>query len=398
MARVPKLIASLEQIKALKPDIIVPARGKAIEQPRQAIDTLIARLRQVYLNYLSINALWWYFGVETMTASGHLIFGERIIPRMPEAQKFEQPPWLTEFATTRVIRAQDGSAFVIDCWGKKEIDRISKMVDDGEITRVVGIFVTHYHHDHVPAVPALAEKFGCPVYCTPVSRNILERPGDYRMPCLANTPISNIRCVERLAWAEYELRFMDFPGQTFYHGAMLVTRKGERPILFVGDSFSPTGIDDYCIWNRNLLEEDQGYFHCLKTVRDMDPRPMLVNQHIPPPFEFDDARIDYMLDQLRLRYALLAELFPYPVNFGMDPCWARFEPYCAQPGDTPRLIIVNHAKQPLSFYVDGKLLFRNIPPGAERAIPWTLPDVTQSVNIRCREIPALQTSTEILIP
>ena len=397
MARVPKLIASLEKIKALNPDTIVPARGKAIEKPRQAIDTLISRLQQAYLNYLSINALWWYFGAETMTASGHLIFGERVIPRMPEAQKFDMPPWLTEFATTRVIHAGDGSAFIIDCSGKREFERIVKMVEAGEIKRIEGVFITHYHHDHVPGVALLVEKFDCPVYCSPVCRNILERPGDYRMPCVANVPIKNIRCVESLDWAEYAFRFMHFPGQTLLHDAVLVTRKNERPILFVGDSFSPTGIDDYCIWNRNFLEEGQGYFYCLDVIRDMEPRPLIINQHIVPPFEFDDARIEYMLNQLRLRRELLSELFPYPVNFGMDPRWARFEPYCVQPGDAPRLIILNHAKRPLSFYVDGKLLFRNVPPGEERSIPWPLPRATQSVNIRCREIPALQTSTEILV-
>ena len=398
MARVPKLIASLEKIKALNPDVIIPARGRPIVQPQEAIDTLVERLRQVYLNYLSINALWWYFGAETMGASGRLVFGERIIPRMPEAQKFEQPPWVTEFVTTRILHAQNGSAFVIDCNGPREAERIIKMVDDGVIKRIDGIIITHYHHDHVPGVAPLVEKYNCPVYCTPFLRNILERPSDYRMPCLADVAIKNIRCVESLDWAEFNMRFMHFPGQTLYHDAILVTRRNERPILFVGDSFSPTGIDDYCIWNRNFLEEDQGYFQCLKIIRDMKPRPLLINQHIPPPFEFDDARIEYMLNQLRLRYQLLSELFPYPVNFGMDPRWARFEPYYAQPGDTPRLIIFNHAKKPLSFYVNGKLLFRNIPPGEEYAIPWHVPTATESVNIRCREIPALQMSTEILAP
>ena len=398
MARVPKLIDSLEKIKALNPDVIIPARGRRIERPAEAIDTLVARLRQVYLNYLSINALWWYFGAETMGASGRLIFGDRVIPRMPEAQQFEQPPWLTEFATTRVLHAQDGSAFVIDCNGPQEAARVIKMVDDGIITRIDGIIITHYHHDHVPGVAPLVEKYNCPVYCTPFLRNILERPDDYRMPCLADVAIKNIRCVESLDWAEFSMRFMHFPGQTLYHDAILVTRRSERPILFVGDSFSPSGIDDYCIWNRNFLEEGQGYLKCLELVRDMKPRPLLVNQHIKPPFEFDDARIEYMLDQLRLRRELLSALFPYPVNFGMDPRWARFEPYFAQPGDTPRLVILNHAKKPLSFYVDGKLLFRDIPPGEERAIPWHVPTATESVNIRCREIPALQISTEILAP
>jgi len=397
MARVPKLIASLETIQALNPDVIIPAQGNAIGNPQQAIDKLIDRLQQVYLNYLSINALWWYFGADTMTTSGHLMFGERIIPRMPEAQKFEQPPWITEFATTRVIHAQDGSAFIIDCSGKREFERIVKMVDDGEIKRIEGVFITHYHHDHVPGVPLLVAKYDCPVYCSPVCRNILERPGDYRMPCVANAPIRNIRCVESLDWAEFNIRFMHFPGQTFYHDAALVTRKGERPVFFIGDSFSPTGIDDYCTWNRNLQEDGQGYSYCLNMIRDMEPRPMLINQHIPPPFEFDDARIDYMLGQLQQRRQLLSELFPYPVNFGMDSRWARFEPYCAEPLDEPRLIILNHAKRPLSFYVDGQLRFRNIPPGEERAIPWPRPEATQSVVIRCREIPALQTSTEILI-
>ena len=39
---------------------------------------------------------------------------------------------------------------------------------------------------------------------------------------------------------------------------MLAKKADERPIFFIGDAFAPSGIDDYCVLNRNLVHEDDG--------------------------------------------------------------------------------------------------------------------------------------------
>jgi hypothetical protein len=85
-----------------------------------------------------------------------------------------------------------------------------------------------------------------------------------------------------MRWNEYNLTFHFFPGQTIYHGALLVRRQDEKPVFFIGDAFSPSGIDDYCVLNRNLVGEQQGYMLCLKKLRRIKQDFWLINEHIPP--------------------------------------------------------------------------------------------------------------------
>ena len=53
-----------------------------------------------------------------------------------------------------------------------------------------------------------------------------------------------------MRWHE-SVNFFDFPGHTLYHGGFWWRDGGEKP-FFVGDSFTPSGIDDYCLQNRDF--------------------------------------------------------------------------------------------------------------------------------------------------
>jgi len=192
--------------------------------------------------------------------------------------------------------------------------------------------------------------------------------------------------------------------------------------LLVGDSFTPNGIDDYCLWNRNFPGDHEGYLYCLEMIRNREPRPFLVNQHVSPLFEFDDEQIDYMVNALKERRKLLATMFPYAspeygngVGFGVDSIWARFEPYYVPAESTLpiRLMVRNHADRPLSFYVDwtaedgtprSELLFRDVPPSGEQIVLFPRPQPSPSDTVkpftaivRCREIPPLEIGVEAVM-
>ena len=57
---------------------------------------------------------------------------------------------------------------------------------------------------------------------------------------------------ESWQWHEFTVTAYHLPGQTLYHGGLLIEGRGHR-ILFCGDSFTMAGIDDYCAGNRNWL-------------------------------------------------------------------------------------------------------------------------------------------------
>jgi hypothetical protein len=160
-------------------------------------------------------------------------------------------------------------------------------------------------------------------------QDIVEDPGRYRMPCLTTNPITGEVKGEADSWQWREFRMASyfFPGQTLYHGGLHIERESGEKIFFVGDSFTPSGTDDYCLQNRNFTGEDEGYLYCLRLLEKLGGNPWLINQHVLPMFRYDAARVDRMRLELRRRARLLAELTPLPhANYAVDESWARIYP------------------------------------------------------------------------
>ncbi|MFP6765163.1 MAG: MBL fold metallo-hydrolase, partial [Planctomycetaceae bacterium] len=235
--RLASLIAILRKIRAENPDVIIPARGPVINQPIQSIDRLISRVQALYANYLSTNALHWYFKQERMTLCGRRVLGENAeVQLMPYALYQETPDWIWEQGTSRMIISDDGHDFLIDCGYQRIIDGLRKLMDLGLVRKVDGIFVTHYHDDHTDMVQAAAGEFQCPVYATPEYRDILENPAAYHMPAMTSNPMKNViarKSGSRMRWKEFEFTFRFFPGQAIYHGALLVRRRQETPVFLL---------------------------------------------------------------------------------------------------------------------------------------------------------------------
>jgi len=362
-SRLAGLIDGLRKVAAAKPDLVVPARGPVIRQPQQAIERLIGRVQALYKNYLSTNALHWYFKEERMRISGERVLGEGAeIELMPYCRHEQTPDWVFEESTSRLILSESGHGLLLDCGYQRVIDAVDELIDGGIVKQVDGIFATHFHDDHTNMVQAAAEKYDCPVYATREYADVLENPGAYHLPCLTSEPILNVTALEdghTMRWHEFELTFHFFPGQTYYHGALMARKPGKKPILFVGDSFAPSGLDDYCVRNRNLVHDDAGYLRCLAQLRAEKSDFWLVNQHIQYVFAFSPEELDYLEKRYRRRIGILRELFPWDdPNYGIDPRWAVLYPHGVRlaPGQSAELELrlTNHSPEPRTFRVTAR--------------------------------------------
>jgi glyoxylase-like metal-dependent hydrolase (beta-lactamase superfamily II) len=352
-ARLGDVVASLQKVAAEKPDLLVPARGPIIRNPVEAMETLTSRIRALYSNYLSIDALRWYFKDDHIMAKARRVLGPGAkVNWMPMAETAPAlPAWIVPIDNARLIVSSDKTGFLVDCGSQHIIDELMNLRAAGKLSSVEHVFITHYHDDHTDAVSKLVENFGCAVHASPQNRDVLENPGAYRLPCLTRNPIrvtSEATNRTRWRWKEFELTLYYFPGQTIYHDALLVKRDQGEEIFFIGDSFTPSGIDDYCLLNRNLLLEGKGFFGCLDLVRREAPQAWLINQHVEPAFRFSDSQIAHMQAVLQQRVTLLENLLPWDdPNFGLDESWARFYPYAlrvpARESFTLSLRIMNHA-------------------------------------------------------
>jgi glyoxylase-like metal-dependent hydrolase (beta-lactamase superfamily II) len=363
------LIQSLRKVAAQQPDLLVPARGPVIEQPQAAIQRLIERVQAAYANYLSVSAGRWYFKDHYDVLASRVLGDSAKVDWMPYARTIEKTPpnWIVPIDNSRLLLSQDRCGFLIDCGSQAIFNRVQKLKETGRFSSMDGLFITHYHDDHTDWVNEFLSGFDCPIYVTPVMEDVLRRPGAYRLPAMTAKPITRLKVVpdgHRMRWRKFTLTFYDYPGQTIYHDALLVEKDGGEKVFFIGDSFTPSGMDDYCLQNRNFLRDGTGYLYCLDCLRNkVPPEALLINEHVMEPFRFDGDQISLMVNSLEQRRTVLRELLPWDdVNYGIDEQWARVFPYGQEvaPG-TPAEVAVkllNHSTKRAVFAVR-----LNVPPG-----------------------------------
>ena len=353
-SRAAGVVAGLRKIAAAKPDIIVPARGPVVRNPLTAINTEIARIQAVFRSHFSIDALRWYRGDDKIRAMAARVLGNEQIDWMPMADMRPKPPeWIVPITNSRLVVSQSGAAFLVDCGNNNVVRELRKLRDEGRFKTLDGIYITHYHDDHTNMAQAVADEYHCPIYACEEMRDILERPGAYHMPCLTPNAMRNVKAMSdgaKQRWNEFEFTYSYYPGQTLLHGGLLLKKDSGEKIFFVGDSFTPSGVDDYCLTNRNFLPPEKGFVYCLNALRKMDFDYQLINEHVLPTFHFSPEQIDLMLQTFHARDALLRGLFPWDdPSYGLDEQWARFYPYTIEtPAAAPlelQVIVLNHSSK-----------------------------------------------------
>lgn len=317
-----QVIASLRAVQSAGADTLVPAHGILMEDPAAAIDALETRLKVCYDEYAAISALRWYFPQMLST----YLEGPRV---MPFRQGQEPPTFLRNHATTWTLISESGAAFVMDCCDGSIIEDLRRWQAAGEITSVEGLWITHYHYDHTEGIPEFKRVFGGPVIADPAVAQIVADPLAWRLTCNTPTTVAVDQWTahrERWQWREFTMTAFYFPGQTLYHDALLVEGRGHR-LFFIGDSFTPAGIDDYCAFNRNFLGAGVGFDCCLALIEELQPD-LLFNSHVAVAFDFTPEEIAYMRTNLAKREDTFGKLFPWDhPNYGMDDLWVRCAPY-----------------------------------------------------------------------
>jgi glyoxylase-like metal-dependent hydrolase (beta-lactamase superfamily II) len=329
-ARAGQLIASLRKVRAEGADVLVPARGPMIVKPAAEIDLLVGRLQALLDSHFATDALRWYWGPESWQTRATLAMGKAPSAPMPMAVERDLPGYVIAIGNSRLLVSTSGAAFLLDAGYPQIVEKLEELQAAGRFRNLEGVWVTHYHDDHTDHVSKVAKKFGAKVFFNERIKDIVENPGRYRMPCLTTNPIAGDARGEgeRWAWREFQFTSYFFPGQTLYHGGLSVEREGAEKLFFVGDSFTPSGTDDYCLQNRNFVHANEGYRYCLDLLEKLGGTHWLINQHVLPMFRYDAGQMGRMREELGKRERLLAELTPLPdANYAVDESWARIYPY-----------------------------------------------------------------------
>jgi len=351
MGNMKKLVPSMKKLQALETDMLVPSHGELIRNPSPSIHKTIERLDALLDNYRSISSMNYYFPD---------YFGEdgNDFEKMNTAKCTEFPDYIKAIGfTSFVILSDTGAALLIDCGHTETIEALKNLVDEGIVKSVDGCWITHYHDDHVDFLNQLVSSYSCPVMAIDLVAGIIGQPKSYFLPCISPCTVPSVEALPDgffWNWNEFTLTAFHFPGQTLYHGGLFVEGH-HRKIFFSGDSFSPTGIDDYCSGNRNFLGENKGFLQCINVLRRCKPD-YITNQHQRLMFEFGDRHLDYMESKLKERIRILTEILPWDnPNFGTDEWWVRTYPYEQEAMPGSRIFIevhlTNHGSGPANAIV-----------------------------------------------
>jgi len=318
----PQLKASLERIRQARPDAIVPSHGRIMRQPDRAIAALCARLDLCYDKYVAISALRHYFPKLFVDYAGRS-------DHMPIRPGKKPPDCLRHVGTSWILLSHDNAAFVMDCGSPRVVKTLQQMVAQCEIRSVEGLWVTHYHDDHVAAIPEFQNAFACPCITDEHVAEVITDPLAWRLPCISSSRARVDRATrdgDSWTWHEFKLTAYHFPGQTLYHAGLLVEGQDLR-MFFTGDSFTMAGIDDYCPQNRNPFGAGVGFQRCVALLDQLRPT-HIFNCHVNDAFDFTAEECRQMRANLAEREKLFGQLMPWDhPNYGTDDSWVRTFPY-----------------------------------------------------------------------
>lgn len=320
----PILLASAKTLADSGIDTLIPSQGEPIDDVASAVDRLNGRMDKLLRNYVAISSINHYF--PDMYAAI-----EDDPQRMKPVPLKIRPEFVDDAGyTSRLIISESGAGLLIDGGNAIVIDGVNKALESGQINSLEACWITHYHDDHVNALPEIVEAFGCDIITDRHVAEVLEHPSRFYLPCISHlgTPVDRItEDGESWQWHEFTLTAYHLPGQTLYHSGLLVEGRGAK-LFFGGDSGSPCGVDDHCCPNRNFLGGGRGFRRCFEIWRECEPD-CIFNEHQPwHGYVFDSNALDYMDRNLASREELVADLVPWDdPNFGLDESWVRAYPY-----------------------------------------------------------------------
>lgn len=249
-------IASLLELRAHKPDLLLPSHGEPITNPEVAIEELIERLwtlLQARGDNLDLFA-WYEKPFESLTP--HLLWNR------------------TSFAYSYVLLSASGKALLIDygydfmtglAAGSDRASRrptlytLRQLKRDYGVTKVDVVLPTHYHDDHVAGFNLLRDVEGSEVWAAENFAMILEHPEQCDLPCLWYDPVPVDRVLplgEPVSWEEYTFTLYAQPGHTTHAVAISLTVDGKR-VLAIGDQYAGGGAAQWnYVYNNGFRLED----------------------------------------------------------------------------------------------------------------------------------------------
>jgi glyoxylase-like metal-dependent hydrolase (beta-lactamase superfamily II) len=325
------------------PDVLLPAHGDPIDDPRAAITTLNDRLQRL----IDLRSPDWR--PAELRARPFLEISRHLLRNR------------TSVSNSYALLSDSGAALFIDYGydfttglpaGTDRSSRRPWLQTIPELKRQFGVdrvevaIPTHYHDDHVAGFNLLRDVEGSQVWAPENMIPMLETPLRFDLPCLWYDPIPVDRALafgRPFRWHEYEITVHELPGHTLYAAAIEFEVDGAR-VLATGDQqdgrWVPGEQVEYLNYQYRNGFRIGDFRRSAELYQRLAPDLMISGHWLPRPFtaEYLDHLVEAGTELERLHRELLQldRFDPGPLGA------ARIEPYrsTVEPGAILELEVI----------------------------------------------------------
>jgi glyoxylase-like metal-dependent hydrolase (beta-lactamase superfamily II) len=316
-------LGSLNNMRDLAPDMMLPSHGSPSENMLRWTPQLLADLARIYHEYDWINDTQFRPSPGPVHLTKHIWQMRRAF----------------DYGVGYVIVCDTGHAFLWDV-NAKEVSFLKDMEKIAGFKTIDFIIPSHYHDDHVGGINAVKKAYGAQLWAMKHLVDVLQRPSAYNLPCLWPEPMKVDRVLhdgEKIMWQGIPLQFFYLPGQTEYTEGMLIEDEGKK-FLFDGDNVGHPlpGMPMYghfvC---RNYQRIGGGHVYAAKKLLELKPDYVCPNH-----FEWSPATLETLNSYLKSSeeiQQIWSRIIDQPdPEMGVDNNCVSFYPYQSEagPGDT----------------------------------------------------------------
>jgi glyoxylase-like metal-dependent hydrolase (beta-lactamase superfamily II) len=310
---------SLNNMRDVAPDLMLPSHGAPSENMLDWTPRLLADLASIYREYDWINS------TQSRPSPGP----KRLTKHIWQMRR------AFDWGVGYLIVSDSGHAFLWDI-NAREAAFLKDMEKIAGFKSIDFIVPSHYHDDHVGGINAVKEAYGAKLWAMDHLVDVLEHPTAYNLPCLWPAPMRVDRVLhdgEKVLWEGLALQFFYLPGQTEYTEGMLIEDDGKR-MLFDGDNVAHPlpGMPMYghfvC---RNYQRLGGGHVYSARKLLELKPDFICPNH-----FEWSAATPETLDSYLRTSEEIQdiwRRIIDQPdPAMGVDNNWVFFYPYQSEAG------------------------------------------------------------------
>ena len=333
------LISSVEKLRELRMDLMLPAHGPVIADPIEQLESfqkkLVAFRPQYLRGYQVFNAP--PEDRDSISTETPVTLINRVTPHLYKLSPMNNPG--KNFA---MIVSDSGKSLILDCglFPEETLDQIILgMRQHLGLKSIDAFWISHMHGDHFLLGPTLKRKYGAEAWTLDIIADKCENPRRYDYASMVSAYgdgfdgmkiDKRFRDGESIEWEGYRIQVDWMPGQTEFGCCLWLDIDGKR-IAFTGDNLfgNPAKQNENgheAVVSRNSAIFEEGYLFGSRYLIDLKPD-IVMGSHsnvMPEPAAFL-RRYHAWAKQIIETYQDLLPNNDYEYLF--DPYWVSAYPY-----------------------------------------------------------------------